>query len=328
MEQAKCKVPCHEDRHNPSCDLEDLARKIVTHFIQTVSANTNSTIHNVTKDDTIHGVAVWGLASSEQDTVQYHLDYAELIRYEYNVMVPPVLAGTLHCTPGTMVGGAFAVNLQGMKHYETHGYKGKLSGDDMAGYQTPPQESEIHVDPKTQWMTIPYRYNRLICHSGQLPHLSTPIESLPSPTTKRVILGFNFFCHDVGPTVQQAPEHSKAFRKRVQLSQCLRTISLTNMSPVVRHLLVLAKRRAIQQKLKVDQALLTECILQQIPCTVQQLMETCSCLTQWPRMVDVHVHVHHLVKNGQLIVATNQNHEHGLISTDCTVNVAEDADCV
>ena len=281
---------------------------------------------NVLKDDSIHGVAVWGLASSEQDKVQYHLDYAELIRYEYNVMVPPVIAGTLHCTPGTMVGGAFAVNLQGMKHYETHGYKGKQSGDDMAGYQTPPQASEIHIDPLTQWMTIPYCYNRFICHSGQLPHLSTPIESLPSPTTKRVIIGFNFFHHDVGPTVQQAPEHSKAFRKRVQLSRCLHTISLSNISPAVRKFLVLAKRRAIQQQLKVDQALLTDCILQQIPCTVHHLMETCSCLDQWPRMVDVHVHVHHLVKNGQLFAIKDHGHGPGLISTDCTVNVAMDAD--
>ena len=47
-----------------------------------------------------HGVAVWALASSNIGSqVPYHLDYAEQIRYDYNVIVPPLLAGTLHCTP-------------------------------------------------------------------------------------------------------------------------------------------------------------------------------------------------------------------------------------
>ena len=45
-----------------------------------------------------HGVAVWALSSNPGQSVQYHIDYAELLRYEYNVTVPPLWAGTLQCS--------------------------------------------------------------------------------------------------------------------------------------------------------------------------------------------------------------------------------------
>jgi hypothetical protein len=45
----------------------------------------------------VHGVAVWALSSTAGQSVSYHIDYAELLRYEYNVTVPPLWAGTIQC---------------------------------------------------------------------------------------------------------------------------------------------------------------------------------------------------------------------------------------
>jgi hypothetical protein len=303
-------------------ELQALATKAVAHFLRTIQRDeTTKDILDNSNNNHIHGVAVWGLASCETNKVRYHVDYAELIRYEHNVLVPPILAGTLHCTVGTVRGGAFGVNLDGWNHYEIHGYMGKRSGDDMAGYSTPPETpttTDTYLDPETRWMTIPYRYNRLICHSGMLPHLSTPVISLP-PGSKRVIVGFNFFCNDIGPVVQQAPEHSPAFLRRVQKqrsSTTRRNLSLATLAtnPTLRKCLILAKREHVKQTLKDDQAKLTHAIQQHLPCTVQHLITTCSCHdeTTWPRDVDVHVHVHHLLKSG-VLVAMEEDHCSGLI---------------
>jgi hypothetical protein len=45
----------------------------------------------------IHDVGVWALsAPKEQSHVEYHVDYAELVRYETNLIYPPLYGGTLY----------------------------------------------------------------------------------------------------------------------------------------------------------------------------------------------------------------------------------------
>ena len=74
------------------------------------------------------GTAVWCLCSDETDSVQYHIDYAELYRYETNVIYPPLYAGTCQVSPfngdDDMVGGDFQANIRGIEHYREFGYKG------------------------------------------------------------------------------------------------------------------------------------------------------------------------------------------------------------
>lgn len=168
-----------------------------------------------------HGVAVWALSSKPGNSVSYHIDYAELLRYEYNVTVPPLWAGTIQCsplsdanTPSTvttvvksndcmsgkveetyeiMRGGEFCVNLGGLDHYAKHGYKGKCSGDIYGGWTRPStndnidmhdsRKNDIHVNDHDQWVTIPYSFNRGIIHTGLLPHLSAPIDFISATTT-------------------------------------------------------------------------------------------------------------------------------------------------
>ena len=137
-----------------------------------------------------HGVAVWALSSSPGDSVQYHVDYAELLRYEYNVTVPPPLwAGTIQCSAlwneqgastdqaqrQQMKGGEFCVNPRGLDHYAEHGYKGNLSGDPMGGWRRPEgTDRGVRINSDSHWVTIPYAFNRGIVHRGDLPHPSGP----------------------------------------------------------------------------------------------------------------------------------------------------------
>jgi hypothetical protein len=282
-----------------------------------------------------HGVAVWGLASHVQSHVPYHMDYAELIRYETGVIVPPVLAGTIHCSRlqtstkcstnnssrctapsvgdndstgnaqsdesqtngavtnhcrchGVIVGGDYVVRAGGsgssdaaadstaapsshridavLDHYKTHGYKSIISSgaawkDSHDTNNTCTNSTCSNVDNQKDWIRIPYRFNRLICQSGHLPHLSTRVHSIttaPESSTMttttatrtipmRVIVGLNVFLLDVGPTVQAAPEHSPAFRERVRRATTRApksqiTLATVLANPRLRRALVQAKR--------------------------------------------------------------------------------------
>ena len=167
--------------------------------------------------DEMHGCAVWCLSSGLTDSVEYHIDYAELYRYETDIICPPLLAGTIQVSPvhneEDMKGGDFMVNTNGLNHYKKFGYKGKLSSvEDLSADLSDPS-----------WKTIRYRCNRGIIHDGTFPHLSTPITHL-SPGLSRVIIGLNFFSRypaELGECCQRAPEHSDAFNRTIRLYQTL-----------------------------------------------------------------------------------------------------------
>lgn len=164
----------------------------------------------------IHGTVVWSLSSGISNEVQYHIDYAELYRYENNNICPPLYAGTCQVSPlktGEIIGGDFMVNLQGLSHYKKFGYKGKLVTRETL-------ETDLS---SSDWITIKYKENRGIIHDGDLPHLSTPIEYIDG-SKKRVILGFNCFTETVGPCCERAPEHSDAFNRTIKLYQTMATL--------------------------------------------------------------------------------------------------------
>ena len=188
----------------------------------------------------IHGVGVWSLSAGVGSQVEYHIDYAELVRYETNIIYPPLYAGTLQITPvedGEMVGGEFAANMRGLDHYRECGYKCRLKKGAAAEKSfTPADDIGITKSTRAQegqddlldtsssaWMKVPYRCNRGIVHDGDLPHLSTMIESLP-PHLRRVIIGFNLFTNEVGPAAQRAPEHSSKFNATVKLYQTMAAV--------------------------------------------------------------------------------------------------------
>ena len=174
------------------------------------------------KNNRVHGTAVWCLASTESASVSYHIDYAELFRYETNSIHPPLYAGTCQLSPFNnsnsndnsndrmMQGGDFMVNTSGLDHYRKFGYKGALQSEQVL------EDDLKHGD----WITIRYKENRGILHDGDFPHLSTPVKKVPVGY-KRVILGFNCFSSIVSECCIRAPEHSDAFNRTVKLYQAI-----------------------------------------------------------------------------------------------------------
>ncbi|GLE04634.1 hypothetical protein PINS_up013604 [Pythium insidiosum] len=172
-----------------------------------------------------HGVAVWVIASVCDDETEYHLDYAEMLRFETNVIFPPLYGATLHVSRGAIEGGGFHVNRRGLEHYREYGYKtrrlsSKLSTDALESVAT------SHQEPG--WTSIPYRFRRGIICDGDFPHFSGRVRALPSAASRaddlpkrRVVVGFNLFPHAIGDFVARYPEHSDAFNRYVKLSQTL-----------------------------------------------------------------------------------------------------------
>lgn len=185
--------------------------------------------------EAIHGTAVWCLSSKETDSVQYHIDYAELYRYETNIIYPPLYAGTWQVSPvetrdarqgsvesqdGTtatadMIGGDFMANMGGIEHYRRFGYKGKLATQDA-------WEADLR---STDWLTTRYRRNRATLHDGDFPHLATEVKYI-KPGLRRVILGFNAFPAAVGECCIRAPEHSDAFNRTIKLYQTMASLGV------------------------------------------------------------------------------------------------------
>lgn len=175
--------------------------------------------------DAIHGTAVWCLASGITNEVQYHLDYAELYRYETNIIYPPVYAGTFQASQvhseDDMRGGDFFANMSGLEHYARFGYKGRLAS-----------EADFHRDFATSsdWVKVPYRHNRASFCDGDLPHLASKVEHLRD-NLKRVILGFNAFPAELAECCARAPEHSDAFNRTIKIYQALAAAGLPITAP-------------------------------------------------------------------------------------------------
>ncbi|CAK4663931.1 hypothetical protein LEN26_000633 [Aphanomyces euteiches] len=155
-----------------------------------------------------HGVVVWVITSDTNDVVAYHMDYAEMFRYQTNVVYPPMYSGTLHVTRfrdekerNAMQGGDFYAYECGLDHYKVHGYKAMLKPISEEGQRV-----------------VTYKYRRGILVDGNFPHGSTPVTALP-PSTKRVVVGLNVFNHEIGPHAQAYPEHSQKFNKYVKVAQ-------------------------------------------------------------------------------------------------------------
>jgi hypothetical protein len=50
--------------------------------------------HEGTNDkdnEDVHGISVWVIVSNVNDSVQYHIDYAEMFRYQTNIIYPPMV---------------------------------------------------------------------------------------------------------------------------------------------------------------------------------------------------------------------------------------------
>ncbi|CAH0492781.1 unnamed protein product [Peronospora farinosa] len=227
-----------DEMQDPNAYRHALARRTIQEFLM------GNAGHWITQNDwdRTHGVAVWVIASECNDETEYHLDYAEQVRYESNVIFPPIYGATLHVSPlysdindvavaskgrrtSLFEGGGFYVNLTGLKHYEKYGYKTRKQP-----HRLTTDVLEQLSETESGWKQISYKYRRGIVCDGELPHFSGRVRSLPasmSPSSntgtelpmKRVVVGFNLFPSEIGACVAKFPEHSGAFNRYVKLSQ-------------------------------------------------------------------------------------------------------------
>ncbi|KAG6613675.1 uncharacterized protein IUM83_04513 [Phytophthora cinnamomi] len=237
-----------DEAQDPDAYRHALARRAVQEFLVLKDAG-----RQITEADwqRTHGVAVWVVASDCDDETEYHLDYAEQVRYETNVVFPPIYGATLHVSPlhnhedsgagddgatpsqrretSAFEGGGFHANLTGLAHYDTYGYKTRkqphrLATDELEGLSA----------SEPGWRRVSYKYRRGILCDGEFAHFSGRVRSLPTslpaPTqtqdeaqaqlpVKRVVVGFNLFPSEIGACVAKFPEHSGAFNRYVKLSQ-------------------------------------------------------------------------------------------------------------
>ncbi len=335
--------------------IQELAIQAVAHFIfrnvdnPDVNVIHGERLNSLNTDNRIHGVQVWALASHNDSFVPYHIDYAEYIRYTENMIVTPIVAGTIQCTgPETsrgMEGGTFAVNVGGLDHYKKFGYKGclmkSLASEEqrLGGWTEPQQSNRIVVDTKSGWVSIPYKYNQGILHTGDLPHLSSKVRGL-SEGTKRVIVGFNVFCHDIGKRVMEIPEHSTQFRRMVKFHRVLAKfgpsqglgenlprrevpkvipLKYARKNKSLMKLLVLAKREKVKHEWQKTQKWMTEWIYEQLKYAGNDGIIVGELLKQWdisrhsenvniigikPSVDDMLVHIDHLLKDSKIRVAS------------------------
>ncbi|CAI5737246.1 unnamed protein product [Peronospora destructor] len=243
--QEKNKTACSIDNvleldetQDPNAYRHALARRAIQEFLIGTAG------HWITQNDweRTHGVAVWVIASDCNDETEYHLDYAEQVRYESNVIFPPIYGATLHVSPlhsniddvavagegrqtSLFEGGDFYVNLTGLKHYEKYGYKTHKQPHRLT---TDVLEQLSEIEPG--WKQVSYKYRRGTVCDGELPHFGGRVRSLPASMSsssniapelpiKRVVVGFNLFPSEIGACVAKFPEHSGAFNRYVKLSQ-------------------------------------------------------------------------------------------------------------
>ncbi|KAF4315625.1 hypothetical protein BBO99_00009622 [Phytophthora kernoviae] len=230
------------EAEDPDAYRHALARRAVQEFLVMKGGR-----RTITKGDwqCTHGVAVWVIASDCDDETEYHLDYAEQVRYESNVIFPPIYGATLHVSPlhndvregealvqnqgretSSFEGGGFHVNLTGLEHYDKYGYKTRKQP-----HRLTTGELEETSSSEPGWERVSYAYRRGIICDGELPHFSGRVRTLPAsvapPTgaadtqlpVKRVVVGFNLFPNEIGACVAKFPEHSGAFNRYVKLSQ-------------------------------------------------------------------------------------------------------------
>ncbi|KAG6954384.1 hypothetical protein JG688_00012376 [Phytophthora aleatoria] len=226
-----------DETEDPVAYRHALARRTVQEFLVQKDAG-----QCITKSDweRTHGVAVWVIASDCDDETEYHLDYAEQVRYETNVIFPPIYGATLHVSPlhnevndkgaatnqvretSSFEGGGFHVNLTGLPHYDKYGYKTRKQS-----HRLTTDELETLSRSEPGWKHVAYKYRRGILCDGEFPHFSGRVLSLPSSLAdtksnlpvKRVVVGFNLFPSEIGACVAKFPEHSGAFNRYVKLSQ-------------------------------------------------------------------------------------------------------------
>ena len=116
-------------------------------------------------DNSICGFEPWS-NSMRKGGLHLHVDCDEKHYHEHLEVLPPKYTSVFYTGPkNSIVGGELAINLNGITYFTDNKH---------ADIQQQPEK--IKKDTKN-WITIPYKYNRLIVFDSQAPHCVLDIQS-------------------------------------------------------------------------------------------------------------------------------------------------------
>ncbi|KAL1504334.1 hypothetical protein AB1Y20_010740 [Prymnesium parvum] len=197
--------------------------------------------------DHVHGFSVWAVLGGVGFETAYHVDYAEMYRRETNILRPPIHALTVQVSPipedsDAVVGGTLGLHLEGLEHYRRMGYKTRKQ-------PSPPDAPTVDWGTDPGWTYVPYKFNQVTLSCGELPHAADKVKVWPEGL-QRVVIGINSMGFIEGPTEMRLPQHSKAFKRMMQME--LLAQHLGGPEQLVRKLLEMRKRKQSQQAATMD----------------------------------------------------------------------------
>lgn len=112
--------------------------------------------------------------------LNYHVDKDEVAYSERDELRLPMYATAFYIGPKEgLNGGELMINSRGLEHYREYG--GGL----------------IDMDDSTNWIKIPYKYNRVAVFDGSCPHFVMPVVATPHGG-KRVSIAVNPWDKEIG----------------------------------------------------------------------------------------------------------------------------------
>jgi len=129
-------------------------------------------------DDSIQGFESWFNLMKDgsgrfTDGLHLHVDCDEKYYHDNLTILPPKYTLVFYAGPkNSIVGGELAINLNGQEYFNDNTINSWL--DKNAGIQQQPEK--IKKDTKN-WITIPYKYNRLVVFDPKYPHCVLDVES-------------------------------------------------------------------------------------------------------------------------------------------------------
>ena len=150
-------------------------------------------------DEDIRGFEVWSNLMYETG-LHLHVDCDEDYYNLTQIIQPPQYTSVLYLGPDhDLEGGELALNLNGIDYAENHDLNHN-EHDAIANEQknciSDMQAHVIRRDTEN-WLTIPYRYNRLIVFDPHYPHCVLNIKKGTTKNTPRISITMAAWDHDV-----------------------------------------------------------------------------------------------------------------------------------
>ena len=150
-------------------------------------------------DDSIRGFEVWSNLMYETG-LHLHVDCDEDYYNLTQIIQPPKYTSVLYLGPDhDLEGGELALNLNGIDYAENHDLdhnEHDVIANEQKNCISDMQAHVIRRDTEN-WLTIPYRYNRLIVFDPHYPHCVLNIKKGTTKNTPRIGITMAAWDHEV-----------------------------------------------------------------------------------------------------------------------------------